>query len=124
MTTSNTYSAIALVLWMGVSWFFYLGYSNDFVAGAMFFIPIVPVLRYRNESQPEAWDFVSTALTFCYLGIGIGIHQILQHLGGLSSFAQLLLGNELIMISSNAIFVIHLLKSRVPNKAPGDQEVV
>ena len=123
MSGVKTYSAIALILWMGASWFFFLGNSNDFIAIAMFFIPVVPALRYRSEVQPVKWDFKQISLTFCFLGIGVGIHEVLSSLGGLSTFLQLLFGNELIMISTNAVFALLLLKGELTNEPLGEQPV-
>jgi hypothetical protein len=108
---------------MGASWFFYLGFANDLVAIAMFFIPIIPALQYRNKVQPVIWDFKQILSTFAFLGIGVGIHQVLSSFGGLSSFFQLLFGNELIMISTNVLFALLLLKEEVPNERLEEQPV-
>jgi hypothetical protein len=123
MKNSKIFSSIALVLWMGASWFFYLGYSNNFIAGAMFFIPVIPALDFRGEAQPVKWNFKTTALTFCYVAIGVGIHDVLASFGGLSSFAHLVFGNELIMISTNAVFALHLLKGDVTDESFKEQPV-
>jgi hypothetical protein len=123
MNSSKIYDSIALILWMAASWFFYLGYSNDFIASSMFFIPIIPAFKYRKEVKPINWDFKQVLSTFCYVGIGVGLHQVLTSIGGLSHFFQLLFSNDLIMVCTNGVFALLLLKGEVTNEGLDEQAV-
>jgi hypothetical protein len=93
---------------MAVSWFFYLGYSSDLVVISMFFIPVIAGSGFNLNAQPKQYNFVAIALTFCYLGLGVGIYEVLSSLGGLSYFASLLFENKIVMVATNVIFALHV----------------
>ena len=117
-------SGLGLALWMAATWFFYLGYSSDLVAISMIFIPIITVASFGQNHRPLQQNFTSSALTLCYLGLGIGIHEALSSLGGFSYVAGVLFGNEIVMVTTNAIFALHVFSKFTRGNKPLEQPVV
>jgi hypothetical protein len=108
MTKNIMSSVLGLILWMSVSWFFYLGYSSDIVAVSMFFIPAIAGSGFSLNARPNHYNFLAIALIVCYLGLGVGIYEVLGSLGGLSYFASLLFENQIVMVATNVIFALHV----------------
>jgi hypothetical protein len=124
MKARNTFGLLGLGLWIAASWFFYLGYTSDLVAIAMFFIPIVPSLGSPRTNQAPKQDLVATILTLCYLGLGAGLVESLDSIGGLSYLVGVLFGNTIVMVTTNTIFALHIHRSLTDNDLEPKHAVV